>query len=313
MSCHNASDDWVAFISAAGKGRLQDVIELSSKFSNDMKVLGEALTESCLKGRQKVVKWLVENTAANLNCSGDVLIAACVSRQLDLVKYLVQICHADVNLPDRDGDTPLTMACLLVDMPLTVYLLREVKDLNVNIVVTHGNTALHYAVWRSKNDYTQLHEACGYRGDVSEVLKLLYVNGQIINIQDNTGNTPLHTACYYHHTNIIEALMTAGADETITNDIRESAVQWAKRKGLADLQELLDRDSLWQKALLRKNKMYNLAVSYLIMRLKMLVRHKVMSNKWCLTLVIVHILLTVTYTKAEKPKSLKLKKRKCIL
>ena len=70
---------------------------------------------------------------------------------------------------------------------------------------------------------TQLHKACGglygillgYTGNGTEVLRLVYVKGHKINVQDNKGNTPLHCGCFNGHREIAETLMLAGVDETI--------------------------------------------------------------------------------------------------
>ena len=166
--------------------------------------------------------------------------------------------HADVNLPDRGGYTSLTTACRCVSMSVSMYLLCEVSDLDVNIADRYdGNTALHLAVWCSKGflGYTQLHKACDrYRGDVTEVLSLVYVRGHKINVQNNNGDTPLHLACSKGHSGIVETLMLAGADETITNDEGKTPAQVAESEGHSELLKLLDRDSLWQVMLWRRSK-----------------------------------------------------------
>ena len=266
MSSRKRSDDRERFINAAENGRLKEVIKLSSKFSNDVEVLSEALMWSCYNGHLDVVKWLVGHTAADVNYNKGVLwwtplTAACDNDHLDIVKYLVETCHADVNLPDCDSYTSLTKACRYVSMSVSMYLLCEVSDLDVNIAHSdNGNIALHLAVWRSKDrGYTQLHEACDrhyrYRGDVTEVLRLMYVRGHKINVQDNAGDTPLHLACYNGYSNIVETLMLAGADETITNDRGKTPAQEAESEGHSELLKLLDRDSLWQVMLGRRNKL----------------------------------------------------------
>ena len=48
-------------------GRLEEVIDLSSKFSNDVKVLSRALIRSCMRGYLNVVKFLVGHTTADVN------------------------------------------------------------------------------------------------------------------------------------------------------------------------------------------------------------------------------------------------------
>ena len=253
MNSSERSDDRKRFINAARYGQLEDVIELSSKFSNDVEVLSQALRWSCRDGRLDVVKWLKGHTAANVNYKGvwTPLIAACSNDHLDMVKYLVETCHADVNLPDSRGDTSLTWACFRASMSVSMYLC-EVNNLDVNIADRYnGNTALHYAVWyRKDSGYTQLHWACGYRGDVTEVLRLVYVRGLTINVQDNDGNTPLHIACSNRHSDIVETLMLAGADETITNDDGKTPAQMAE--GYSYLLKLLDRVGLRQVVMLRR-------------------------------------------------------------
>ena len=296
MSSSERSDDRERFIDAAEYGQLEEVIKLSSKFSNDVEVLSEALIWSCRWGHLDVVKWL-RHTEADVNYNKykgwTPLTAACVKDHLDIVKYLVETCHADVNLPDSEGYTSLTWACHNVSMSMSMYLLCEVSDLDVNIADSYGNTALHLAVWCSKDfGYTQLHGACG-RADVTEVLSLVYVRGHKINVQDNIGDTPLHLACYTGHSDIVETLMLAGADETITNDEGKTPAQVAESKGHSELLKLLDRDSLWQVMLGRRNKL-KLSLVVLMMLTVRLMRQRQMIRRWCHTLTVVHVMLTIT-------------------
>ena len=287
------------FINAAKYGQLKEVIELSSKFSNNVVVLSKALIESCEYGHLDVVKWLGGHTAADVNYNkgvlGTPLTAACFNDDLDTVKYLVETCQADVNLPDSGGNTSLTIACYHVSKSMSMYLLCEVSDLDVNIAYREdGNTALHLAVWRSKGflGYTQLHGACSYRGDVTEVLSLLYVRGHKINVQDNDGNTPLHLACLYGHSDIVETLMLAGADGTITNDDGKTPAQVAERGRYNELLKLLDRDSLWQVMLWRRYKL-KMSIVVLMMLAVKLMRQRQMRGRWCHVSIVVHFILKI--------------------
>ena len=89
------------------------------------------------------------HTAADVNYK-DVwtsLIARCHSDHLDVVKYLVEACHRDVNFSDSFlDDTSLTRACHNICMSVSMYLLYEVSDPDVNIADRDGNTAVHFAV-----------------------------------------------------------------------------------------------------------------------------------------------------------------------
>ena len=92
MSSNETPDDEEKFLDAADNCRLSEVIELSSKFKNNVDVLSEALKRSCVRGRTNhldVVKWLAEHTAAKVDYNKGVwtpLIAACWNDHLDTVK-----------------------------------------------------------------------------------------------------------------------------------------------------------------------------------------------------------------------------------
>ena len=269
MSSSETSDDREKLSNAARHGRLEEVITLSSKFSNDEE-LSKTLIRSCCEGHLDVMKWLVEHTPADINYNKEEwlytpLVAACFYDKLDAVKYLVETCHADVNLPDKRGEAPLTRACRSISKSVLMYLLREVSDLDVNIANINRNTALHLAVWCSKDNYTQLHKACQI-GDVTEVLRLVYVEGDKINVQDNLGYTPLHWACECGHNNILEALMLAGADETFLNDDGKTPAQVAISGGYNEMPKLLNIGIL-QRMIIIRQKMLKLSLTLLNLRM----------------------------------------------
>ena len=246
---------------ASGKGQLNDVIKFSYKFSDDVKLLSEALIRSCCKGHLDVVKWMVEHTVADVNYIGVVkarytwgeevdvyhtpLTAACLYKHLNVIKYLVKIPHVDINLPKRKlGFTPLIQACVSGSIRESMYLLNEISDLDVNFVDGLGNTALHFAVSSGKDlGYTQLHKAC-IKGDLTEVMRLVYLCNHMVNVQDNGNYTPLHYACRFGHSEIVKTLMFAGADEAITDVNWRIPAQEAERQGHSELLKLLDRVTL---------------------------------------------------------------------
>ncbi len=86
---------------------------------------------------------------------------------------------ADVNAPNRNGDTPLHLAVQENNVDVVKRLLQS-DGLNVNAKDDeYGRTALHWAI------------SMGYE----DVIRILLRNVNIlINIQDNEGRTPLHYA-----------------------------------------------------------------------------------------------------------------------
>ena len=93
---------------------------------------------------------------------------------------------------------------------------------------------------------------------MTEVMKLTYnySYSHVVNLQTDDGNTPLHLACYYGDSKIIEALMLAGADETITNDNCQTPAKRAIAERHEKVLKLLDRSSLWT-WMIRREKMKN--------------------------------------------------------
>ena len=329
MSSSETSDDRERIKVAACNGQLNAVIELSTKFSDDVKLLSETLIRSCYWGHLDVVKWMVEHTAADVNYTaviretlpwgeevGDYytpLTAACAYEHLDVLKYLVETSRVNVNLPENSklGLTPLTRACINYSMSLSMYLLSEVSDLHVNIADNQGFTALHYAVSCSKDSgYTQLHEAC-IKGDVTEMMRLVDVDDHMINAQNNVGYTPLHLACRLGHSGIVNTLMLAGADETITSNYWLTPAQLAELKGHPELSKLLDRQTLWAEK--QTNNFNKLTVKYrLVMLTFKLMKLKLILKNWCQVFSVVHIVLTIKHL-TQKHHKFKKKKHKCLI
>ena len=327
MSSSEASDDRERI---KVNGQLKDVITLSTKFSDDVKLLSETLIWSCRRGHLDVVKWMVEHTAADVNYTAVIrvtlswgeeaydyftpLTAACTYEHLDILKYLVKTSRVDVNLLENSkwGLTPLITACQCYSMSLSMYLLSEVSDLDVNIADNTGFTALHFAVSCSKDfGHTQLHKAC-VKGDVTEVMRLVNVDDHVINAQDNAGYTPLHWACRLGHSDIVKTLMLAGADETITDIAWWTPAQLAELYEHPELLKLLDRQTLWEEK--QTNNFNKLTVRcHLMMMLTLkLMKLKLILKNWCQVFTVVHIALTIKHL-TQKHHKFKKKKHKCLI
>lgn len=106
---------------------------------------------------------------------------------------------------------------------------------------------------------------------------MLYGIGHSVNIQNNSGDTPLHKACEHGHSNIVETLMLVGADETISNDDGETPAQVAACMEHGKLLQLLTRDSLWL-GFLKRRMFRPFSVGFLMVLKLRLVRQKIMTK-----------------------------------
>ena len=142
---------------------------------------------------------------------------ACKYDSVDIVKYLVD-CGCNQNTVNKNGDSPLHMACrssLEVTKLLTNY--------DVNLKNADGYTTLHIACESKKRDIA-LYLIEGTNCDVKvknnegeyplhiASLKTMQVGKLVdksdINCQDNYGDTPLHNACYLQNSDMIQFLLS---------------------------------------------------------------------------------------------------------
>ena len=99
----------------------------------------------------------------------------------------------DVNLKDKDGNTPLHKAARggARNKDIVVLLIEKGGDVNA----------------RNDDLWTPLHYSIGD----TEISKILIENGADISAKDNYGYTPLHNAAHDNEIEIIEILISKGA------------------------------------------------------------------------------------------------------
>ncbi|XP_023316094.1 ankyrin-1-like [Trichogramma pretiosum] len=153
---------------------------------------------------------------------------------------------ANPHLTDANGLTPLEIACTdrdngdMVKM-LLKYTLDQYRPLNVDVQDILGNAPLHVALLRSdkrvaksllrnganpnlanSKGMTPLHIVCK-REDDDNLVNLLFKTSDEnqkkvqVNVQDKSGQTPLHTALFCRSRNLAELLLRRGADPNLTN------------------------------------------------------------------------------------------------
>ena len=78
-------------------------------------------------------------------------------------------------------------------------------------------------------------------GRIGMVERLLRVEGVDVNRRNNSGTTPLYTACQYGHEAVVERLLEKGADMSIASPRFGTPLAVAQRKGHASIVAILRR------------------------------------------------------------------------
>jgi len=133
---------------------------------------------------------------------------AIVDGDVNKVKELIEADSTLMESKDKNGNTPLNLACLhgfTREPDIAEFLIS--KGANIN---TENN-----------NGFTPLHGASSFAGDAGganyDLVQLLVTNGANVNAKDKRGNTPLHASI--GSVNIARFLIEHGADVNAKADI----------------------------------------------------------------------------------------------
>mmetsp|Transcript_29406 Transcript_29406/g.44533 ORF Transcript_29406/g.44533 Transcript_29406/m.44533 type:complete len:343 (+) Transcript_29406:153-1181(+) len=131
---------------------------------------------------------------------------ACKYGAVNIVKFLVGQKKANVNIIDRDGNTPIAVACAKDQYSVVSLLLNHGANPKSDIHMRDygGQSASLVSYTCSKKDL--------------KLLRLLLEKGANPNSQDCLGNTVLYDACTVGSLDVIKVLLDHGADQTITNN-----------------------------------------------------------------------------------------------
>jgi hypothetical protein len=247
MQSNNVEALTEAFVMACYRGQLDDVRRLSHVVRDDVNMLGVGLHFALLqrtglrnKEHWNVIKWLMDNTQLQDNplVLRRAFVEACRSRELEEVRWMLQYRELarDTDTIDRALGYARSRHLALVKCVV------EHADVDVN-GIRRVDTLLHDVIWMCER-LSDLHSVCYNHQSVADVYRLVYERGANVNEQDSYSNTPLHVACLMGNQDIVEALMSCGADVNITNNNKRTPAQEAIYREHEELLPLLDRTSL---------------------------------------------------------------------
>ncbi|XP_046555559.1 serine/threonine-protein phosphatase 6 regulatory ankyrin repeat subunit C-like [Haliotis rubra] len=239
---------WTPLIAAAWCGK-KDVVDLLVSKGADLTLRDDCnrnvLHLACQGGNSPIVEYLLPQF--DINCRGQLgwtpLMTAALNRKKDVVNLLVSK-GADLTLRNDNNDTLLHVACEGGNSPIVEDLLPQF-DINCRGFV--GWTPLMAAAWCGKKDVvdllvskgadltlrdddndTLLHVAC--EGGNSPIVEDLLPRFDI-NCRGQLGWTPLMTAALNRKKDVVDLLVSNGADLTLRNDNNDTLLHVACEGG----------------------------------------------------------------------------------
>lgn len=163
------------------------------------------LIEAVAKKNFSIIKTLLQNGAHhNLQRVSDNATALFIAAQDgddNIFNYLLTLKEIKIDLPRKDGVTPLMIACAQGHFSIVEILLK--KKANILALDNKGYSALHIAV---------------SMGHASIVNLLLGNNNSLINHKTIGGYAPLHIACEEGRLDIVEILLKYQANLNVTTE-----------------------------------------------------------------------------------------------
>ncbi|XP_046562244.1 ankyrin repeat domain-containing protein 50-like [Haliotis rubra] len=217
------------------------------------------LHSACLGGDVEVVKYVLSQNMVDINgrvrCGRTAVMLAAANGHKDVVEMFVDK-GATVSFVDETGNNILHCACRRGDMEAVKYILsQKMVDVNsygprkktplmvaaehghkevVELLVTHG-ADLSLSV-KGRDDI--LHIACN-RGQFDVVKYLLSLNSVDINSRGYKKRTPVMAAAEHGHKEVVELLVTHGADLSLSVKGRDDILHIACKSGQFDVVKYL--------------------------------------------------------------------------
>lgn len=205
------------------------------------------LQNACINGHLEAVKWLIDNGAdPNKKIKYDnstPLMKACYANHDAIITILLAHPKLNVNEQDIHGRTALMFAAQSNNLQAVQKLLD--KKANVNATDKDSWTPLTYACMKNnagldivkilinagaKDDgrYRQgTALLCAVQAQKQEIVEFLIQKKTNLDVQDNSGITPLMHACINGNEEIVKLLLNNGANVTLLDKAEGSAPYYA--------------------------------------------------------------------------------------
>lgn len=158
---------------------------------------------------------------------------------LEIVQFLGEM-NADLRIKDKHGDTPLYWASRHAHLNVVGWLLQH-PSVSVNSKDKAGTLCLLVLnlllLIYSYIGETPLHVASRYGH--TDIVKFLCESGASPNLQDKDLETPLHAGTWHGYTEVVRVLCIAGANLGIASIEGETALHVAAVRGCMDIVMIL--------------------------------------------------------------------------
>ena len=191
-----------------------------------------ALFCACERGYLQIIEYLISKGASiKVNDEDYIIHTASKGGHLPIVEYLIEKQKMDIDLKGSLGNTPLHYSCEVGYLQVAEYLIS--KGANINAKNVLGNYIIHSAS----------------EGGLLPIVQYLIEKQKIdINIKGDEEITPLHCACKKGHLQVVEYLISKGADIEATNEDGWTPLHYALWYGQSDIENYLVSKGANQKA-----------------------------------------------------------------
>ncbi|KAK4881578.1 hypothetical protein RN001_004897 [Aquatica leii] len=184
------------------------------------------------------------NTVFDEFHGGSVLHYAAENNMLTVVHLLV-LAGAEVDVLNKDQNTPIVCAILAFKNSIVKYLIKAGASIYLKVSVFRFYTIQllekHLYLLKGTDGMTALHLAAK-SGNLTACKLLLESSSRTsnyVNVADDGGWTPLVWACEHGHFEIAKYLLHKSADPLLRDVEQNIALHWAAFSGSSDIAELL--------------------------------------------------------------------------